>query len=160
MIVSILLLTFFIFLSEVTLGFMQRSCIKPMTSFHPTRILTMEFDWKGLKKKTDESYKKTADALSSNFNSLRAGAANPAILDRVFVDAYGSMTPLNQVARIGTSGPQQLVIEPFDKSQAKDIEKAISVSNLNLTPNNDGGIIRINVSILSIIQSRKNKITN
>jgi len=120
----------------------------------------MEFDWKGLKKKTDESYKKTADALSSNFNSLRAGAANPAILDRVFVDAYGSMTPLNQVARIGTSGPQQLVIEPFDKSQAKDIEKAISVSNLNLTPNNDGGIIRINVSILSIYQSRKNKITN
>ena len=146
MIVSIAKLAFFILLSDVTLGFMQRSCIKPTASILQTRVLTMDFDWKGLKKKTEESYKKTTDALSSNFNSLRAGAANPAILDRVFVDAYGSMTPLNQVARVGTSGPQQLVIEPFDKSQAKDIEKAISVSNLNLTPNNDGGIIRINVS--------------
>lgn len=106
----------------------------------------MEFDWKGLKKKAEDSFKKTADALSSNFNSLRAGAANPAILDRVFVESYGAMTPLNQLARIGTSGPQQLVIEPFDKSTCKDIEKAISVSNLNLTPNNDGGVIRINVS--------------
>lgn len=147
MIVSILKLIYFMLLSNVALGFMQRTCIKPTASVYQTRVLSMEFDWKGLKKKTEESYKKTADALTSNFNSLRAGAANPAILDRVFVDAYGSMTPLNQVARIGTSGPQQLVIEPFDKSQAKDIEKAISVSNLNLTPNNDGGVIRINVSM-------------
>ncbi len=108
----------------------------------------MEFEWKGLKKKTDDAMKKSAEALTSQFNTLRAGAANPAILDRVLVDSYGSLTPLNQVARIATQGSQQLVIEPFDRAMLKEIEKAISQASLNLTPNNDGsGAIRINVNL-------------
>lgn len=69
------------------------------------------------------------------------------MLDRIFVDYFGTPTALNQIARVSTSGAQQLVIEPFDKSVCKEIEKAISNSDLNLTANNDGtGIIRINVS--------------
>ncbi len=113
------------------------------------RNLHMEFDWTTFKKKSEESYKKSADALSSQFNTLRAGGANVNILDRVFVDNFGSITPLNQVARISTAGSQQLVIEPFDKSITKEIEKAISSSSLNLTPTNDGsGVIRINVRLV------------
>lgn len=107
----------------------------------------MDFDWKSFKKKADESMKKSADSLLAQFNTLRAGGANPAILERVFVDSYGSMVPLNTIARVSSTGSQQLVIEPFEKSQCKDIEKAISLASLNLTPTNDGsGIIRINVS--------------
>ena len=75
------------------------------------------------------------------------GGASTSMLDRIFVDYFGTPTALNQIARVSTSGAQQLVIEPFDKSVCKEIEKAISNSDLNLTANNDGtGIIRINVS--------------
>ena len=109
--------------------------------------MAAEFDWKGLKKKSDDAMKKSLDALGGSFNTLRAGGANPTILDRVMVDNYGAMAPLNSIARVGTQGSQQLTIEPFDKALCKEIEKAISQSGLNLTPNNDGtGIIRINVS--------------
>jgi hypothetical protein len=70
------------------------------------------------------------------------------MLDRIFVDYFGTATALNQIARVSTSGAQQIVIEPFDKAVCKEIEKAISNSDLNLTANNDGtGIIRINVRI-------------
>ena len=114
-----------------------------------TYMAAGEFDWKVTRKGAEDAMKKSIDALGSQFNTLRAGAANPSILDRVFVDSYGSLTPLPQVARIGTSGSQQLVIEPFDKALLKEIEKAISQSSLNLTPTNDGsGTIRINVWIL------------
>ena len=94
--------------------------------------------------------KKSLEALSSQYNTLRAGAANPSVLDRVFVDSYGSITPLNQIARVSTSGSQQLVIEPFDRALLKEIEKAISQASLNLTPTNDGsGVIRINIPPLT-----------
>lgn len=74
------------------------------------------------------------------------------MLDRIFVDYFGTPTALNQIARVSTSGAQQLVIEPFDKSVCKEIEKAISNSDLNLTANNDGtGIIRINVGVARYI---------
>ena len=78
--------------------------------------------------------------------SYLTGGASTTMLDRIFVDYFGTPTALNQIARVSTSGAQQLVIEPFDKSISKLIEKAISNSDLNLTANNDGtGIIRINV---------------
>ena len=89
---------------------------------------------------------KSLDSIQSQFGTLRASGANPAILDRVFVDYYGSATPLKDVARIASSGSQQLVVEPFEKNLAKEVEKAIATSGLNLTPTNDGsGVIRINV---------------
>ena len=146
-----LCVTLFLAWIELSYSLLQKSCVRYRAFHQPTRYLSMEFDWKGLKKKADDSFKKSTDALSSNFNSLRAGAANPAILDRVFVESFGAMTPLNQLARVGTSGSQQIVIEPFDKSTSKDIEKAISVSNLNLTPTSDGGTIRINVRYIYVL---------
>ena len=83
-------------------------------------------------------------------NTLRASGANPTMLDRVFVDYFGALTPLNQVASIATNGANQLTIDPFDKSILGEIEKAISMSDLNLNPQNDGtGLIRINVPQLT-----------
>jgi ribosome recycling factor len=109
-----------------------------------------EFVWKTFRKGTEEKMTKSLDSIQAQFNTLRAGGANPAMLDRIFVDVFGTPTPLQQVARVGSSGSQQLVIEPFDKSICKEIEKAISSSDLNLTPTNDGsGIVRINVPPLT-----------
>jgi ribosome recycling factor len=109
-----------------------------------------EFVWKTFKKGTEDKMTKSLDSILGQFNTLRAGGANPAMLDRVFVDCFGTPTPLQQVARVGTSGSQQIVIEPFDKSLLKEIEKAISTSDLNLTPTNDGsGVVRINIPPLT-----------
>lgn len=110
----------------------------------------MEFDWAGMKEGTEDKMSKSVDTIISQFGTLRASGANPAILDRVMVEYYGSMTPLNQVARVGASGSQQLIVEPFDKTLLKEIEKAITMAELNLTPTNDGtGMIRINIPPLT-----------
>jgi ribosome recycling factor len=108
----------------------------------------MEFNWKQFKKTTEEKMVKSVENIQNQMNTLRVGGASPTMLDRVFVDYYGSPTPLSQVARVATSGAQQLVVEPFDKTLLKEIEKAIATADLNLTPTNDGsGVIRINVSL-------------
>ena len=94
--------------------------------------------------------KSSLDACQNQMNTLRASGANPTMLDRVFVDYFGALTPLNQVASIATNGANQLTIDPFDKSILGEIEKAISMSDLNLNPQNDGtGLIRINVPQLT-----------
>ncbi len=92
---------------------------------------------------------KSVESLSSQMNTLRTMGANPAMLDRIMVSCFDTSTPLNQVARIGTSGAMQLVVEPFDKSLIKEIEKAIMCSDLGLTPNSDGIVIRINMPALT-----------
>jgi ribosome recycling factor len=112
-------------------------------------ILSMEFLWKPVKKQADDQMSKSLQSIQTQFNSLRAAGANPSILDRVFVEYFGTSTPLNQVARVAASGSQQLIVDPFDKSALKDIEKAIAVSGLNLTPNSDGNVIRINIPALT-----------
>lgn len=108
------------------------------------------FNWKTFKKSIEDKMLKCVDSNQNQLNTLRAGGANPALLDRVFVDYFGTMTPLNQVARVAASSSQQLIVEPFDKSLCKEIEKAISDANLNLTPTNDGsGVVRINIPPLT-----------
>ena len=107
------------------------------------------FDWKPFKKATEDKMSKSVENIQAQLNTLRAGGASTAMLDRVFVDYFGTPTPLSQVARVSTSGAQQLVVEPFDKAVTKEIEKAISMSDLNLTPQNDGNVIRINVPPLT-----------
>ncbi len=92
----------------------------------------------------EEEMKNALVRLESELGKLRTGRANPAVLDSVMVEYYGSPTPLKQVAVISVSEARQLLIKPFDKGTLKDIEKAIVVANLNLTPNNDGENIRIN----------------
>lgn len=92
---------------------------------------------------------KSLEALEQNFNVIRTGRANPAILNRVNVDYYGSMTPLPQMATISSPDPRTLVISPFDKSVMEAIEKAIRESDLGFNPNNRGDSIFISIPALN-----------
>lgn len=87
--------------------------------------------------------KKTLEALKDQLKTVRAGRANPSILDKITVDYYGSSTPLNQVATISAPEARLLVIQPWDKSVIGAIEKEILESNLGITPSNDGNLIRL-----------------
>lgn len=88
-------------------------------------------------------------ALASEFGSVRTGRASTALLDRVTVDAYGTRTPLNQLATVHAPEPRLLTIQPFDRTIMPSIEKAIMESDLGLTPNNDGQMIRLAIPQLS-----------
>ncbi len=91
----------------------------------------------------EEKMLKSFEALKSDFTTIRAGRANPHILDKLRVDYYGSPTPLQQVANISVPEARMIQIQPWESSLIKDIEKAILVSDLGLTPNNDGKTIRL-----------------
>ncbi|MBR4394534.1 MAG: ribosome recycling factor [Oscillospiraceae bacterium] len=87
--------------------------------------------------------KKTCDALTAQLATIRAGRANAAVLDQIQVDYYGVPTPIHQVASIGTPDPRSLLIQPWDGSLLKPIEKAILASELGINPQNDGRTIRL-----------------
>ena len=91
----------------------------------------------------EEKMKKTLDVLSKELAAVRAGRANPAVLDKITVEYYGAPTPLNQVAAISTPDPRSLSIQPWDGSNLKAIEKAIQTSDLGINPQNDGRGIRL-----------------
>jgi ribosome recycling factor len=91
----------------------------------------------------ESKMKKTVEVLQNNFSTVRAGRANPAVLDQVKVDYYGTQTPLNQIASIGTPDPRTLMIQPWDASSLKLVEKAIMTSDLGINPANDGRVIRL-----------------
>ena len=91
----------------------------------------------------ESKMKKTASVLTEQYDSVRAGKANPAVLDRITVDYYGSPTPIQQIASIGSPDPRQLLIQPWDASAVKLIEKAILNSDLGINPQNDGKVIRL-----------------
>jgi ribosome recycling factor len=91
----------------------------------------------------DDKLSKTISVLKEDYSSIRAGRANPHILDKVLVDYYGAMTPVSQMANISVQEGKCLVISPWDVSILKGIEKAIQVSNIGLTPTNDGKVIRL-----------------
>ncbi len=86
---------------------------------------------------------KTISVLQENFAEVRAGRANPAILNKVKVDYYGTPTPISQVAGISVPEARLIVIQPWDMSVLKEIEKAILASDIGITPNNDGKVIRL-----------------
>ena len=90
-----------------------------------------------------DKMEKTLKVLSSDFAAIRAGRANPAVLDRITVDYYGTPTPINQMAAVSVSDARVLVIQPWDKSSLKAIEKAIQASDLGINPTNDGSVIRL-----------------
>ncbi len=94
-------------------------------------------------KKAEQKMQKALNALNSNFNTIRAGRANPAVLDRIAVEYYGTATPINQMAAISVPDPRTLMIAPWDRSTLKSIEKAIQTSDLGINPNNDGSVIRL-----------------
>jgi ribosome recycling factor len=93
--------------------------------------------------------KKTIEHLTGDFAALRAGRANPAMLDKIMVDYYGEPTPLNQLANINVPEARLLVVQPWDKSSIASIEKAIMKSDLGVNPTNDGNVIRIAIPQLT-----------
>lgn len=97
----------------------------------------------------EERMKKTLAAAKNEFASLRAGRATPALLDKVMVEYYGSLVPVNQVANISVPEPRMIVIQPWEKPMLREVEKAITKSDLGLSPNNDGTIIRLNIPQLT-----------
>jgi len=98
---------------------------------------------------SEEKMKKTVEVLRKDLASVRAGRANPAMLDKITVDYYGTPTPVNQLANVSVPEPRMLIIQPWDKSSIKDIEKAILKSDLGLNPSNDGVVIRLNIPQLT-----------
>lgn len=97
----------------------------------------------------EERMEKAIGVLASNLSGIRTGRANPGLVDSIKVEAYGSQTPLKQLASIGTPEPQQILIRPYDAGTIKEIEKAIVAGDLGLNPQNDGRVIRLNVPPLS-----------
>lgn len=91
----------------------------------------------------EEKMEKRINGLIGEFKTIRAGRANASVLDKVAVDYYGSMTPVNQVGSISSPEPRMLVIQPWDATILKDIEKAINKSDIGISPQNDGKVIRL-----------------
>lgn len=108
-------------------------------------------------KDAESKMQKTIEAVKADFASVRAGRANASVLDRVQVEYYGSLTPLNQVASISSPDPRQLVIQPWDSSLLREIEKAILTSELGINPQNDGKVIRLTFPQLT--EERRKELT-
>ncbi len=97
----------------------------------------------------EEKMEKTIEALKEHLKSIRTGRATPALLDGIFVKYYGVETPITQVGSISAPEANLLIVQPWDKTALKDIEKAILTSDRDLNPNNDGNLIRIPIPVLT-----------
>lgn len=102
-----------------------------------------------LQTKTQEKMDKALQALRNELTNIRTGRATPSLLDQVKVDYYGAPTPVTQVANVSVPEPRMIVIQSWDRSLLKTIEKAIMTSDLGLNPNNDGTVIRLNLPLLT-----------
>jgi len=100
-------------------------------------------------KETEERMKKSVEALQTGLINIRTGRASPALVERLEVDYYGTLVPLNQLSTISVPEPRLMVIRPYDPSSLPEIEKAILKSELGLTPGNDGKVIRLSVPRLT-----------
>ncbi|MCD5413629.1 MAG: ribosome recycling factor [Clostridiales bacterium] len=107
--------------------------------------------------KLEVKMNKTIGAMKDDLKSIRAGRANPSLLDRLSIDYYGSPTPINQLASVSAPEPRLIVVQPYDQTAIKNIEKAILQSDLGLNPSNDGKIIRLSIPQLTE-ERRKNLI--
>ena len=108
-------------------------------------------------KNYDEKMLKTIEVVKANFASVRAGRANAGVLDRISVEYYGTPTPLNQGAAISSPDPRTLVIQPWDGSLLKAIEKAIQTSDLGINPQNDGRVLRL--AFPQLTEERRKELT-
>ena len=98
---------------------------------------------KGNYPEIQEKMNKTISVLEKDYAAVRAGRANPAVLDKIRIDYWGTETPLNQMASISVSEARVLVVQPYDASQLKAIEKAINASDIGINPSNDGKVLRL-----------------
>ncbi len=105
--------------------------------------------YKDLVIKSEETMRKSVDFLKEELATIRAGKANPKLVDKIQVSYYGTMTPLNQIANISVPEPRSILIQPWDSSALRDIEKAILTSDLGINPTNDGKIIRLVIPVLT-----------
>ncbi len=99
--------------------------------------------------RSEETMKKSIVFLKEDLASIRAGKANPKLVDKIQVSYYGTMTPLSQVANISVPEPRSIIIQPWDASLIKEIEKAILISDLGINPSNDGKMIRLGIPPLT-----------
>ena len=97
----------------------------------------------------ESTMKKAIDSTMRSFNTIRTGRASSSLLDKIVVEYYGAPTPLNQMANISTPDSSTLQIQPYDRTTMGAIEKAISLSDIGLTPNNDGVSVRLNIPALT-----------
>ena len=109
------------------------------------------------KKSLEERIESTKSYLKDELNTVRAGRANPALLDRIQVNYYGMPTPLKQLANISVPDPRQLLISPFDPKSVGDIERAILEANIGINPTNDGKVIRLVIPQLT--EERRKELT-
>lgn len=100
---------------------------------------------------------KTLNVLKEDLHSVRAGRANPQLLEKISIDYYGTQTPVSQMASISAPEPRMLVIQPYDASVVSSIEKAINMSDLGLNPSNDGRVIRLVIPMLT--EDRRKELT-
>ena len=110
-----------------------------------------------VQKNLEEKISKSIDVLKEKLNSVRAGRANPALLDQVQAECYGSTMPIKNIANISAPDPRTIAVIPFDPSTVKDIEKAIMAANLGFNPSNDGKTIRLVIPPLT--EDRRKEIT-
>ena len=111
----------------------------------------------GIKKNLEERSKKTISVLKEELNTVRAGRANVALLDKVMVDYYGTMTPLKNLSNISVPDPRTLLISPFDPKSIGEIEKAINIANIGINPSNDGKCVRL--AIPQVTEERRKELT-
>lgn len=123
----------------------QVSCSHTSQLFMSTNERTVD----DLTMDAEERMTKSIDSVKQNLMTIRTGRASANMLDRIKVDYYGAETPLNQLASIGVPSAQQLTVDPYDKSCAAAIERAIAESDLGIMPTNDGALIRINIPPLT-----------
>ena len=105
----------------------------------------------------EDKMNKTVDVVVSDFASVRAGRANASVLDKITVDYYGTPSPIQQVASVSSPDPRSLMIQPWDKSLLKAIEKAIQTSDLGINPQNDGQVIRL--AFPQLTEERRKELT-
>jgi len=105
--------------------------------------------YKEIVAKSEETMRKSIAFLREDLAAIRAGKANPKLVDKIQVSYYGTMTPLNQIANISVPEPRIIMIQPWDSSTLKEIEKAIMASDLGINPSNDGKLIRLVIPVLT-----------
>lgn len=110
-----------------------------------------------IKKRLEERSHKSISVLKEELNTVRAGRANPALLDKVMVEYYGAPTPLKNLANVSVPDPRTLLVTPFDVKAVSDIEKGINIANIGITPSNDGKCIRL--SIPQVTEERRKELT-
>ncbi|MDR1292014.1 MAG: ribosome recycling factor [Clostridiales Family XIII bacterium] len=110
-----------------------------------------------IQQRLKDKMEKTVSILKENLNTVRAGRANPALLDKVVVEYYGAPTPLKQIANISSPDPRSLMVVPFDPKSLHDVEKAIGAANIGINPSNDGKSLRLQIPQLT--EERRKELT-